>query len=353
VDKKADWIYFAANDDQDRPYDIHFYRVNLEDNSFTRLTDAIGVHSIQFSPSKEFFLDTHSHTVRPPTVELKKANGELLQTLSKANIDALKEELKWVPPEEFVVKAADGKTDLWGLLYKPHDLNPKKKYPVINFVYTNFYPLTPGFGPHYCEEYTKLGFVIFQVWERGSPMRDKEFREVAFGNIGRYEIPDNVAALKQLAEKRPYMDLSRVGIHGGSWGGYASTRALLLAPDVYQVGIAERPYMELYDMAWIELFMGLPENNPEGYEYGSNLRLAKNLKGKLLLEVRTSDISAAFSQTMKMIDAFIRAGKGGHFELMVLPEATHLGPLSPAYRRYVDEARARFYIENLKPDIEK
>jgi dipeptidyl aminopeptidase/acylaminoacyl peptidase len=318
---------------------------------FTRLTEAVGVHEIQFSPSKEFFLDTHSYVSRPPTIELKRADGGLLQILSKANIDALKKELKWTPPEEFVVKADDGKTDLWGLLCKPYDFDPNKKYPVINFVYTNFYPLVPEFGPKYCEDFTKLGFIVFQVWERGTPMRNKEFREVALGKIGRYEIPDNVAALKQLGEKWPYMDLSRVGIHGGSWGGYASTRGLLLAPDVYKVGIAERPYMELYDGAWIELGMGLPQNNPEGYEYGSNLRLAKNLKGKLLLIARTSDISAAFSATMKMVDALIRAGKGKHFELMVLPEATHLGPLLAPYRRYVDEAFARFYIEHLKPDI--
>lgn len=134
VDEKTGWVYFTAHGDKSRPYDTHLYRINLEGKGFARLTEANGQHAVRFAPSKEFFLDTHSSVDRPPIVELRRADGTLLQTLSQANIEGLKE-LRWKPPEEFVVKAADEKTDLYGVLYKPFDFDPNKKYPIIEVVY--------------------------------------------------------------------------------------------------------------------------------------------------------------------------------------------------------------------------
>ena len=350
VHEKSGWVYFTAIGDKQRLYDTHLYRVNLEGQGFTQLTQAPGQHWTQFAPSKDFFLDTHSSLDRPPTVELRRADGTLLQTLSTANIDALKAELKWRPPEEFVVKAADGKTDLYGVLYKPYDFDPRKKYPVLelNYAAANVVPHT--FIPFdwapiiHAQALAQLGFVVFIVDARGTGGRGRNFLDVVYRNFGRYEIPDHVAALKQLAAKRPYMDLGRVGIFGHSWGGYFTLRALLLAPEVYHVGVASAPVVDTYTGAIAhEPFMGLPQNNKEGYEYASNLRFVHNLKGKLLLIVGTNDV--LFAGTMKMVDALVRAGKP--YDLIVLPEEGHgFRGTSAVYAR---EATRRYFQEHLQP----
>jgi len=361
VDEKAGWVYFIAHGDRQRPYDTHLYRVNLEGKEFTRLTEATGQHDapriapwllaraspIQFAPSKQFFLDTHSSVDRPPAVELRRADGTLLQTLSKANIDALKE-LQWSPPEEFVVKAADGKTDLYGILYKPYDFDPNKKYPVIESIYARpeWTVVPQTFTSNRwgipAQALAQLGFITFIVEGRGTSERGKEFQDVVYGNIGRYEIPDHVVALKQLGEERPYMDLSRVGIKGKSSGGYMAVRALLLAPEVYHVGVASAQHPQA-GVAW---YIGLPQNNKEAYDYASNLRFADNLKGKLLLIHGTSDRVVPFSATMKMVEALIRANKP--YDLIVLPGFRHL--YNGNSKTYWLEAIRRYFQEHLTPE---
>lgn len=347
VDEKAGWVYFTAHGDLQRPYDTHLYRVNLQGQGFARLTEATGQHEIQFAPSKEFFLDTHSTVARPPVVELRRSDGSLLQTMSKADIDGLSKELKWRSPEEFVVKAADGKTDLYGVLYKPHDFDPRKKYPVIEVIYGGAqvsevpkaftsYPYYRGLAPALAQ----LGFITFIVDARGTPERSKAFRDTVYGSWARHEIPDHLAALKQLAETRPYMDLSRVGIVGHSLGGYFTTRALLLYPDVYHVGVASAGPAEAAELG---SFIGPPETIKEGYEHPSNLRLAGNLKGKLLLIHGTSDNVAPVSETMKMVDALVRAGRP--FDLLLLPEQGHSLWRLPYWR----DAVRRYFQEHLKP----
>jgi len=350
VDERAGWIYFIAHGDRQRPYDTHLYRVNMEGKGFTRLTEAKGQHDIRFAPSKEIFLDTHSSVDRPPAVELRRADGALLQTLSKANTDALVRQLKWSPPEEFAVKAADGKTDLYGVLHKPYDFDPNKKYPVIE---TMAFNVVRTFTESGGRAMAQLGFITFSVDVRmplGMGTRGREFDRVTYGNFGRYEIPDHVATLKQLAEKRPYMDLGRVGITGGSFGGYYSIRGMLEAPDVYHVGIAVAPITDLYEHP-NHYWLGSPESNKEAYEYASNLRLASNLRGKLLLIHGTNDISVPFSHTMRMVDALNRAGK--RYDLIVLPEWDHWGDYSgrgnELLERYGLEAIRRYFQEHLKP----
>ena len=174
VDERAGWVYFTAHADKQRPYDTHLYRVSLEGKEFTRLTDAKERHDVQVAPSKEFFIDTHSSVGRPVAVELMSADGTFLRTLSKADIDALIKELKWSPPEEFVVKAADGKTDLYGVLYKPYDFDPNKKYPVIEVIYgaaaevphTFTHPHGVDFHAEHAQALAQLGFIAFQVDNR-------------------------------------------------------------------------------------------------------------------------------------------------------------------------------------------
>jgi dipeptidyl-peptidase-4 len=344
VDEKEGWIYFTAHAEE-RPYDTHLYRVDMKGGGFSRLTEGTGQHSIQFSPAYNFFLDNHSSITRPPVSELRKADGTLVQTLSRANIDALKR-MNWTPPEEFVVKAADKKTDLYGVLFKPCDFDPQRKYPVIDYIYNgpnrSHVPraFTASLWPR---ALAQMGCVVLVVDGRGTPERGKEFQDVVYRNFGRNEIPDHTAVLRELAKKRQYMDLSRVGLLGGSWGGYMTIRAMLMASDVYHVGIAYYPVADLYDHTkGIERYMGLPQDNRAGYEYASSIRLAERLKGKLLLIAGTSDVNAPFTATMKMVDAFIKAEKS--FDLIVIPEQDHS---LRGNGQYILEAARRYFEEHL------
>ena len=351
VDEAQGWVYLTAHP-RSRPYDIQLYRVPLSGGSLAQLTDADGQHEIQFAPSGNYFLDTHSTVDRPPVTELRTPEGKLISIVSKADTGFLRD-LQWRPPEEFAVKAADGKTDLYGVLYKPFDFDPAKRYPVIDYIYAG---PSEDVVPHTfnSDEFdqvlalAQMGFVVFAVDGRGTPDRGKEFRDMVYGNVGRYEIPDHVATLKQLAAKRPYIDLSRVGIYGLSWGGYMTTRAMLMAPETYKVGIASSPPSDFRQLAMltIETYMGMPQHNKEGYDYGSNLRLVDQLRGKLLLIHGTSDVSAPFSHTMQMVDALIKANKT--FDLLVLPEQPHV------YTGYANDywidAIRRYFVVNLLPN---
>jgi dipeptidyl aminopeptidase/acylaminoacyl peptidase len=354
VDETDGWVYFIARHDRARPHDVHLCRVSLLGEDFARLTEAHGFHGVQFSPSKAFYLDTHESVGRPPVVELHRADGTLLRTLSDADISALEGELRWVPAEEFVVKAADGETDLWGTLYKPYDFDPAKKYPVIQFIYTSIYGTwAPGFGGGNARRFAQLGFITIQMALRGEPQRGKAFRDAFYGRIGCCEHLDGAAALRQLAAERPYIDLSRVGIFGGSWGGYHAARFLLLAPDAYHVGVAERAPMELTQLApEMKYLMGLPEDNPEGWAQASNIRFADRLQGKLLLVAHTDDVPMRLSSTMKMIDALIQAGKP--YDLILVPGVGHshrsAGARGARAAEYVWwEAVPRYFVEHLKP----
>jgi len=366
IDEEKGWIYFTAHAER-RLYDMHLYRVDLQGNNFKRLTEAPGQHDlsvylsmvgmlkgegVRFSPSKKYFLDSHSSTDRPPATGLRKADGTLVRVISEANIDALKT-LEWTPPEEFIVKAADGKTDIYGILYKPYDFEPAKIYPVIDNIYngpqTTWVPRTFTDGRLVsAQALAQLGFIVFQVDGRGTTDRGKEFQDVVYRNFGRNEVPDHVATLEQLDEDRPYMDKERVGIYGASFGGYMTIRAMLLAPDVYKVAVSSAPVVDLYDLSAgsAEPFMGLLEDNREGYEYASNVNKAGNLKGKLLLIHGTSDVNAPFSASMKIVEAFVRASKP--FDLIVMPEQSHFVRGKSAL--FMMETQRKYFQEHLRPE---
>ena len=327
VDEPRGWVYLAARAET-RLYETHLYRVNLEGREFRRLTEGPGSHSIQMAPSRDYFLDTHSTVNRPPVTELRKTDGTLVETVCRADTREL-DKIGWTPPEEFVVKADDGRTDLYGVLYKPYDFDPQKKYPAIDYIYGGAaheqVPRTFSEGS-WPRALAQAGFCVFVVDNRGTPGRSKAFHDVAFRNFGRFEIPDHIAALKHLAAKRPYLDTSRVGIYGGSAGGYFTLRAMLTAPEIYRAGVSIFPVADIVDhIPVVERTMGLPQDNPEGYEQASNLRLAEKLQGDLLLIGGTSDINAPFTAVMKMADALFKAGK--QFRMLVMPEQNH-GPVS-------------------------
>jgi dipeptidyl aminopeptidase/acylaminoacyl peptidase len=343
VDEANGWVYFVARTDRQRPYDTHLCRVKLDGSGLKQLTQEPGQHDApsrfktpghqtQFSPSKQFFLDSHSSLSRPPRVDLRRADGTLLQTLSKANVDSL-QELHWNPPEEFVVKGADGKSNLYGTLYKPHDFDPEKNYPVIHHLHGGE-PSTFVSGADR-PALAQLGFIVFSVNVRVNPPD---------GTFGRHEIPEQLAALEHLGETRPYMDLSRVGVMGRSYYGYFAVRSLLMAPETYHVGVAVFPVLDLYTHDNY-MRLGPLEENREEYEFSSNYRLAGNLKGKLLLIQGTADYSVPISQTMRMADALVRSDKP--FDLLILPEFGH--GTNARIQRYWQDRSLEYFVEHLKP----
>lgn len=352
VDEKSGWVYFTAHAEP-RLYDTHLYRVPLDGGAIQRLTGGDGQHQIQFAPACCCFLDTHSSLDRPPVTELRAADGHLLQTLANADASRLID-LGWAPPEEFVVKAADGETDLYGILYRPIGFKPDRRYPVVELIYGG--PqllqvprafLDQGWAGVEARALAQLGFVVFMVEGRGTTGRSKAFQDVVYRNFGRHEIPDHVAALRQVAETRPYMDMTRVGIVGGSWGGKMTIRALLMAPDVYHVGVAINADVDsLWDGTAVEPFLGSPHDNLAGYEYANTTRLAGELRGKLLLVHGTSDINVPFAEVVRLIDALVRAGKP--YDLLILPEQNHRPAGSS--KDYWHDALARYLIEHLRPE---
>ncbi len=353
VDEAGGWVYFAAHGESDRPYDLHLYRARLDGIGFERLTNGPGMHFVQFSPSGAYFIDHHSSIDRPWSAELRSRDGRLIEVLTTADASAL-DSLGWIPPEEFWVKAADGVTDLRGVLFKPSDFDPTKCYPLVDHFYSgpgwifaprHFGGLGDGFLP--APALAELGYLVVRIDARGTPGRAHDFWTVVHKGIGRHEIPDHAAAIRHLAAERPYIDLDRVGAWGHSWGGHFAMRAVLQAPDLFRVAVASAPDIDLrYHLQLdVEGWMGPPNEAPEAYDYGSNYWMADRLEGRLLIIHGTADQNVPFSVTMRMAREFIRVGKP--FDLLVLPDETH--SLREETRRYVQDAIRRYFEEHLQP----
>jgi dipeptidyl aminopeptidase/acylaminoacyl peptidase len=345
VDENEGWVYFTAHSDPARPYDTHLCRVSLHGGGIVQLTAGQGIHQAVLSPQEDFFLDTRTNVDLLPVVELRSADGQLVDTVSVAVLGA-PDGFKWVEPEEFAVKAADGETDLYGVLYKPYDFDPAKRYPVIEImvgrptVSVNQILRTRSLGG---QALAQLGFIVVALDGRGTPERGHAFHAEAYGSMGRHEIPDHVAALNGLFEAHSYMDRNRVGVIGHSYGGYYAIRAMLQAPETYHVGVASAPLDPRMDA--VIAYMGLPEENPEGYEHASNLPLAGQLKGRLMVQHGSADSSVPLFYTMQLVEAMMKAGK--RLDLLILPDEGHgLRPTSAQHRR---EVARRYLQEHLQP----
>ncbi len=346
VDEPNGWVYFIAHTNPDRPYDAHLCRVGLDGSGFKQLTEAPGRHETQLSPSRRFFLDTHTNVDLLPTTDLRWTDGEGVRTLAETDPGPV-EALGWSPPEEFQVAAADGETELWGVLHKPYGFDLDKMYPVLDLMVGR-----PDTGANElqrshsrgAEAWARLGYVVVQVGARGTPDRGKAFHDVVYGNLGRHEIPDHVAALQQLAAQRPYMDLERVGTYGNGCSSYFAIRAMLLAPEIYKVGVSLPGTVNAESSSyWIRMYLGLLGDNEEGYEYASNIRLAGRLEGKLLLIHSLGAADVSLSQPLRLVDALVRASKP--HDLLVIPGDSQ----DPANVRYTQQALRRYFAEHLRP----
>lgn len=346
VDDKNRTIYFygsGRNSDED-PYYIHCYKVNFDGSGLTDLTPEKMNHDVSFSKDLNYFTDTYSTVQAPPVTVLRSASdGKVILELEKADITGLLAE-GWIAPEPFVAKARDGKTDIWGNIYRPTNFDENRNYPVIEYIYAGPHSsfAQKSFSPvHYAYSgLAELGFIIVQMDGMGTSNRSKAFQDVCWKNLKDAGFPDRILWIKAAAEKYSYMDTTRVGLFGGSAGGQSTLAGLLFYPVFYKTGVSSCGCHDnrMDKIWWNEQWMGYPIG-PE-YAECSNVVNAHKLQGKLMLIVGEMDDNVDPASTMQVADALIKAKKD--FELVVLPGTNHtLGGT------YGEQKRRDFFVRNL------
>ncbi|HET6568118.1 MAG TPA: prolyl oligopeptidase family serine peptidase, partial [Rhodothermales bacterium] len=352
VDEDKGLIYFTGGGREEGrdPYYSHLYSIKLDGSGEKLLTPENADHSVTFSPSGKYFVDTYSTPTTPPVMVVRDAAGPLRQTLEKADISALLA-AGWKPPIPFTVKARDGKTDLYGLMFVPTKLDSTKKYPIVNHIYPG--PQTGSVGSRAFsparsdnQALAELGFVVVALDATGTPGRSKSFHDAYYGDMGDNGLPDQVSGMKQLAEKYPWIDISRAGIYGHSGGGYATADAMFRYPDFFKVGISEAGNHDNrnYEDDWAEKWQGLlvaHGKDSTNYDNQANQLVAKNLKGKLLLMHGSMDDNVPFYNTLLVVNELISANKD--FDLIILPNRRHGFGNEP----YVIRRRWDYFVRNL------
>ena len=349
VDREKRQIWFQAGGirpGQD-PYYLHYCRVNFDGTGLTILTEGDGTHTVQFSPDQRFLLDTWSRVNLAPVNELRRTeDGKLVCLLEEADARDLFT-TGWSAPEPFVAKGRDGVTDICGIIHRPKDLDPKKKYPVIESIYAgpqdSFVPKAWR-SSYRWESLMARGFVLVQIDGMGTANRSKAFHDVCFKNLADAGFPDRIAWMKAAAAKYPYLDPTRVGLFGGSAGGQNALGGMLTHPEFYKAAAADCGCHDnrMDKSWWNEQWMGWPVG-PE-YEQCSNVTLAHKLQGKLLLTVGEMDKNVDPASTMQVVNALIKADKD--FELIIFPNGGHGSGSSP----YGERRRIDFFVRNLLGD---
>ena len=339
VDEDTKQIYFSAsgvNKDED-PYLIHYYRIGFDGKNMTCLTPGEGHHKAWFSSSMKYLVDQYSMVNKAPVTVLRSAaDGTILMTLDKADISRLEAE-GWTAPEPFVAPGRDGKTPMYGIIQRPTNFDPTKKYPVIEYIYQG-----PGdqYVPKSFQAYNwwttslaELGFIVVMIDGMGTSFRSRSFENVCYKNLRDAAIPDHIAWIRAAAAKYPYMDIDRVGIYGMSAGGQESLSALLHFPDFYKCAYSACGCHDnrMDKIWWNEQWMGYPVD--EHYKESSNVENANLLKRPLMLVVGEMDDNVDPASTMQVAAALIKANKD--FELVVIPGARHtMGEAYGEHKRY-------------------
>ena len=352
VDPKSRTIWFTgAGREPGDPYFRHLYSIRMDGSHLALLTPEDADHDVTLSPDGKYFVDSYSTPTTPPVTVVRSATGKLLVSAEKTDISALVA-AGWKPPVPVTVKARDGKTDLYGLMYLPTHLDSTRTYPIINNVYPG--PQTGSVGTRSfvaargdCQALAELGFVVFQLDAMGTPMRSKAFHDAYYGDMGDNGLPDQVTGMKQLAARYHFIDIDRAGIWGHSGGGFATADAMFRYPDFFKVGISESGNHDNreYEDDWGERYQGLVTTRADGstnYDDQANQNLAKNLKGKLLLAHGTIDNNVPPYNTFLVVDALIKANKD--FDLILLPNQRHgYGTEST----YMMRRRWDYFVRNL------
>ncbi|MFA5302734.1 MAG: prolyl oligopeptidase family serine peptidase, partial [Bacteroidales bacterium] len=346
VDEESRTIWFTANGmvPEEDPYLVRYYRVGFNGEGLTCLTPEEGTHQAWFADDMKYLVDVYSMVDKAPVAVLRNAfDGRIIMELEKADISGLLEN-GWKAPEVFTAKGRDGKTDIWGLIIRPVDFDPSRKYPVIEYIYS-------GPGSHYVPKnfipynrnmtsLAELGFIVVQIDGMGTSFRSKAFEEVCFRNLADSGFPDRKLWIKAAAEKYPYIDIDRVGIFGASAGGQESTTAVLLHPEFYKAAYSSCGCHDnrMDKIWWNEQWLGYPVG--EQYVAGSNVENARLLSRPLMLVVGEMDDNVDPASTMQVVNALIKANKD--FELVVLPGVRHTMGES-----YGEHKRFDFFVRHL------
>lgn len=346
IDEKTRTVYFSANGreaDED-PYYSHVYSVSLNGGAIKLLNPGNATHNATMADSNRYFVDNFSRVNTAPTSDLTDVLGTCILTLEQTDVSALIE-AGFKYPEPFKVKADDGITDLYGVMYKPFDFDPSKQYPIIAFVYPG--PQTESVTKNFTSRNDRVtlaqfGFIVIEVGNRGgNPQRSKWYHTFGYGNLRDYGLADKKAAIEQLSRRHPFIDIDRVGIYGHSGGGFMSTAAMLVYPDFFKVAVSSSGNHEnnIYNRWWSEKHHGVKEvTDKDGnvkFEYNieKNSELARNLKGRLMLATGDIDNNVHPANTLRMADALIKANK--RFDMVVLPGKRH---------GYADAANYFFWV---------
>jgi dipeptidyl-peptidase-4 len=361
VDEKNRVAYITADgrEDGEDPYYVHLYRVNLDGTGMKLLDPGDESHAINMSDDARYFVDNSSRVNSAPKSVLYDPQGVAVIPLENTDLTPMLQ-AGYKFPEPFKVKADDGITDLYGVMYKPFDFDPNKKYPIIAFVYPGpqteqvnktFTPRSPS------TMLSQLGFIVIEVGNRGgNPHRSKWYHTFGYGNLRDYGLADKKAAVEQLAERYAWIDIDRVGIWGHSGGGFMSAAAMLIYPDFFKVAVSESGNHEnnIYNRSWSEKHHGVKEVlDKDGsvhfeYQIEKNSDIAKNLKGHLLLSTGDIDDNVHPGNTMRLVDALIKANK--RFDMIVLPGQRHgYGPEAD----YFAWIRADYFCKYLLGDFDQ
>ena len=350
-DTRTLWVSGVGREPGRDPYFVHYYKVGLDDGEVRLLTPEDANHEAKFSKDGRYFVDIHSTVDSAPVAVLRDSDGEAVAQVARADLSRL-QAAGWVPPQRFTVKARDGKTDLYGLMFKPSNFDPANKYPIVTYIYpgpqvgsVRSRSFVPAHSDH--QALAELGFIVVAIDGMGTPMRSKSFQDAWYGDMADNTLPDQVAALEQLGQRHPWIDTTRAGMWGHSGGGNATTAAMLRYPQVYKVGVAQAGNHDnlTYEDDWAERYHGLLEKNDDGssnYTGQDNASQAKNLQGKLLLVHGMMDDNVPVQSTLQVVDALMKANKD--FDLLLLPHGRHS---FGADTSYVMRRRWDYFVRNL------
>jgi len=347
VDEKNRVLYFIANGRQaENPYFSQLCKIGFDGKHFAVLTPEAGNHEVTLSPSENYFIDSYSKPDVPAVTVLRDMNGKLITSLEKTDVSRL-EATGWHAPTPVKLKAHDGKSDIYGLVFTPTKLDVNKKYPVIDYIYpgpqggsVGSWSFAASRGDN--QALAELGFVVIVLEGTSNPLRSKSFHDMSYGNMAENTLPDQITGIKQLAEKYTYMDTTRVGIWGHSGGGFATATAMFRYPDFFKVGISESGNHDNrnYEDDWGERYDGLASNS--NYDAQATENYAKNLKGKLMLAHGLMDNNVPPQNTLLVVEALERANKD--YDLVVFPNAAHgYGGFSS----YMMRRRWDYFVKNL------
>jgi len=324
LEKKEIWFTASGMNADEDPYLIHYYRIGFNGNNLVSLTPDKGHHNVVFSPGRKYYIDNYSLVNVPPVTQLRRSSdGKEMALLEKADLSTYNK-AGVAPPEVFVAKARDGVTDIWGIVSRPSDYDPSKKYPVLENIYAgphdSFVP--KSFVPYSeMQSLAELGFIVVMIDGMGTANRSKAFHDVCWQNLADAGFPDRVLWIKALAQKYPYVDTDHVGIYGTSAGGQNSVGALLFHPEFYKACVAACGCHDnrVDKQWWNEQWMGYPVG--KHYEEQSNVTNAAKLQGDLLLIVGEADTNVPPESTYRVVDALIKARK--NFDFLSVPGMDH------------------------------